>query len=178
MAKQQWHKKSLSFESKKKTPEEEQLELAISALLNASQKVPESMTERLATLKKERTTNKVNATKIIYDGTEYDSRREANFAKALKEANIPFDYQVEIELVEGFKLENENVNPIKIIVDFCVASEWMVDVKGIILQPFPIKWKLLKNKLRDTHKYFIVDKDSKIRDFIIIAKRDSWKESI
>jgi len=159
-----------------KTQEIETLEFAIKALQDSNQPIPSSMLEDLAKLKRSNSgQNKVNATKIVYNGVEYDSRREAQFAKQLTENGIKFDSQVEVELMESIVVNMEKIRPIHIVVDFLVAGEYFVDVKGIEMEVFKIKWKLLKNKLRDTKKYITIHKDSEIPGIVALIKRDQWQ---
>ena len=94
------------------------------------------MLDELSKLKAKRFPNKINAHKIIYNSIEYDSKREANLAKKLDELKITFEHQVEVTLQEAFELEDEKIQPIKIVVDFLVDGEIFCDVKGHLLQPF------------------------------------------
>lgn len=154
------------------------LEKNIDAMLTASIPVPEVMTEKLASLKAKRNPNKINAKKFIYNGTEYDSVREAKFAKALDASGLKYEYQVEIELQPKFKLENESIQDICIVVDFIVDGQFFVDVKGFIMPVFGIKWKMLKHKYQTTRDYFIIQKDTDIQGFIALAKSKEWKENL
>lgn len=148
-----------------------EIEIAISTLERTKTPIPHTLAEELSSLKAKLSKNKVNARKIYHEGVEFDSKREMNIYKALKKAGLNFDMQVEVELIPAFKIEGESVRSISIIVDFYVEGEWFVDAKGIILQPFPIKWKLLKNIFRDTRKYAIISKDSEIDSFVALVKR-------
>ena len=180
MAKNYFQKGRVKFQPNEEASEEvEKLSFAIKTLQDANQPVPSSMLEDLAKLKRANSgTNKVNATKLVYNGVEYDSRREAHLAKSLTESGIQFDHQVQVELMEGFKLNGETIRPITIVVDFLVAGEFFIDVKGIEMEVFKIKWKLLKNKLRDTKKYITIHKDSEIQGLVALIKREQWQNGL
>lgn len=173
-----FRKKAIQFGSRNSPELEKELEEVEKTMSLLGANTPQLVLDRHATIKKLMVApNKVNATKIVYNGVEYDSKREAKFAKELDAAGLQYESQVQVELMEGFRLESESIRPITIIVDFLVCGDWFVDIKGIELQPFPIKWKMLKNKFRDSKKYVTIHKDSEISDFIILAKRTGWKNT-
>jgi hypothetical protein len=151
-----------------------ELENTISIIHSQGIPVPQDLIERLSKLKALKSPNKINARKIIYNGIEYDSVREAKIAKRFDEAGIRCQYQVEIELQEGFKLANESIRPVNLVIDFIVEDEWLVDCKGHLFDVFKIKWKMLKKKFLDTKKYVILSNDKEITDFINLVKKDRW----
>lgn len=154
----------------------DEFERAISALHGAGQQVPESMSKQLADLKAALSPNKLKAKKIFYNGIEYDSTREAKFARKLNDSGLLYDYQVEVTLMEALELDDEKVRPIHIVVDFLVMSEYFVDVKGITTQHFDDKWKLLKNKFQDSKKYIIVKKESDFDTVISRIRTKGWQK--
>jgi len=156
----------------------ERLEASIKAMIDGNVEVPDVMTKQLSDLKAKLSPNKINAKKVIYNGVEYDSTREALMAKKLTESGLPFEYQVEVEIQEGFSINGETVLPINLIVDFLVYYDYFIDVKGHILQPFPVKWKMLKNKFRNTKKYVIVNKDSEIDSIIRVIKFEREQKDV
>lgn len=113
--------------------------------------------------------NKVNASKHVYNGVEYDSTREANFARALDKAGYKYQSQVEIVLQEGFEMQSEKVRPIKMIVDFQVGNVF-IDIKGFVFPEFKIKWKMLKNKFRDERLYLTAKNNTEINGVMQILK--------
>ncbi len=168
--------------SQEKTKEDVELEKEIElleknmkAMQLASIPVPSVMAEKLATLKSKLNPNKFNAKKFVHNGIEYDSKREAMFAKKLDESGLSYEYQVEIELQPKFSLENENIQDICIVADFVVDGNMIVDIKGHIQDVFKLKWKMLKHKYKGTREYFIIQKDSDIAGFIALAKIKEWK---
>lgn len=155
----------------------EKLKVSIKALEDKGIPVPESMSKELSDLRAKLSPNKINAKKFYFEGIEYDSTREAKFAKALKESGLHFDYQVEVELQEAFKLEKESIQDICIVVDFVIEGEWFVDVKGHIMDIFKLKWKMLKHKYRDTRQYHILQKESDISSLLGLIKLRRWQDS-
>ena len=96
-----------------------------------------------------------------------------------KEIKEPVEAEtVEVEIQEGFSINGETVLPINLIVDFLVYYDYFIDVKGHILQPFPVKWKMLKNKFRNTKKYVIVNKDSEIDSIIRVIKFEREQKDV
>lgn len=156
----------------------EELEETIFKFTSSGVPAPPILAEKLSQLKAKRSPNKINARTFIYGDTEYPSVREAKLAKALTESGIPFESQVEIELQAAFSLEKEKIQDICLIADFVVDGQFIVDVKGHIMPVFNIKWKMLKNKFRDTKEYFIIAKDSDINAFIVFAKSKAWKKGL
>lgn len=174
-----FRKKAKSYKTNEDIELEKQiliLENAIRHLESMNQDVSVDMRNELLKLKAKLNPNKLNARHFIYNGIEYDSVREARFAEALDKNGIKFDYQVKIELQPPFKLEKESIQDIELVVDFIVAGQYLVDVKGHIQPVFSIKWKMLKHKFKDTKEYFIVQKDSDIQSFITFVKMNSWKD--
>lgn len=179
MAKQQF-----GWRGQKKISSEEQafletqikeLETSILALQKGGMAVPPFLTDKLATLKSKLNPNKFNAKKIVYNGIEYDSTREAGFAKLLDSMNVKYQYQAEVTLQEAFSVDGEKIQDICLTVDFLVESEYFVDVKGYITQDFAIKWKMLKNKFRETRKYFLVKNDSDAKKILELIKTNTWR---
>lgn len=176
----------MAFKKKQyKNNEDKNLEKEISQLEDTIQKfrdnnlpVSDILLNKLSELKAKLKPNKINARKFAVNGIEYDSIREAKFAQALIKAGIPFEHQVEFILQPSFKIEGESIQDIAIIVDFVVDGQFIVDVKGYIMPVFSIKWKMLKYNLKDTYKYFTIEKDSDINGFISFSKFNQWKESL
>ena len=115
--------------------------------------------------RKKVTKKKINAIKCEADGIKFQSQLELTFYTLLKEAGIKFDYEgVTYELQEesyynGICLERkqarskEMVQSVKIrevtyTPDFIGENEeWIVECKGYPIQPFPLKWKMFKEKM-------------------------------
>lgn len=98
--------------------------------------------------------NKFNAKKVEIDGIKFDSTREGEFYKFLKNKGYNFERQVSFTLMESFKLEGEGtIQDIVLTVDFLIENEFLVDVKGMRTEEFNLKWKLLKNIKRNDYVY-------------------------
>ncbi len=93
--------------------------------------------------------NKIaNAQKVEIDGEKFASKLELYFYNLLKSVNIPFLFQVEYVLQDGFKFHGAAIRPIKIIVDFYLEEyDLIIDTKGWQLADSKIKYKMLKRKL-------------------------------
>lgn len=153
-----------------------QINGAISAFRVASMDVPKDLLDRLNRIQSILHPNKYNAVKVDYNGVKYDSTLEANFAKFLDAHNIPFEVHKKIILQEGFRLNTnfitENSKPgvgeaiqaITYEADFVLADfRIIVDVKGnsaTETEEFKIKFKMLKNKYRETKRYLLIRKQS------------------
>ena len=119
-----------------------------------------------------------NAKSHVYDDIEFKSGLELFCYKQLKENNIPFIYQPEsLVLIDNFKLDFEcyenigkvvrdenkkikystkrfdlvpNVRSISYTSDFaCPNNTWIIETKGFSNDSFPLRWKLVKQKLME-----------------------------
>lgn len=102
--------------------------------------------------------NKIaNAQKVNVDGEKFASKLELYMYNLLKALKIPFLFQYEIVLQEGFRYGGAAVRPIKIIVDFYLPEyDILIDTKGFQLADNKIKFKMLK------FKFFLEDRHTKI----------------
>jgi len=122
-----------------------------------------------------RTKNKKvrNATILEYHGITFKSKLELHCYKALKEANIKFQYEkVKYELMPSFKFENESwelykkkgeryFGPQRVLIraitytpDFVGShngQKFIIETKGNPNDAFPLRWKLFKKHLHDTN---------------------------
>jgi hypothetical protein len=110
----------------------------------------------------------VNATKAEEDSIVFDSTRERDMYRLLKEAGIPFDYiggeRAKYPIVDSFNYEGESYeraqkkseslkNVTKVLgagytPDFRAKDEsWFIEVKGRKLGDFSMRWKLFKQFL-------------------------------
>lgn len=98
--------------------------------------------------------NKYNAKKTIVDGIKFDSKRESEVYKKLKEQNIKFERQVEYILQDGYvSSDGRKIRPIKYIADFVLMDDNnvitnVIDVKSpaTITPEFKLKKKLFDKK--------------------------------
>ena len=104
----------------------------------------------------------VTSKKVICDGITFASGLEKYMYLALKEANIPVDYEGKTFVVmEGFEFNitahercangrgefkdrgNKKILPIKYTPDF-IGDGFIIECKGRANESFPLRWKLFK----------------------------------
>ena len=104
-------------------------------------------------------TSKYYNKKTAIDGKVFDSRKEGEYYRILKQRRKlgqikSFTCQPEFVLQGGFGPKGARIRAIKYFADFEVrhndGSIEIVDVKGIETDVFKIKWKILKYIYRDT----------------------------
>ena len=107
----------------------------------------------------------VIAKKVIYDGITFASGLEKFMYKALKEANIDFQYEAHTyELIKAFNFDNscyerqsngkgdfidrgnKKVLNLKYTPDF-EGKDFIIETKGRANESFPLRWKLFKRYL-------------------------------
>lgn len=120
-------------------------------------------------MKKARKKGPVTAKKIIYNGITFASGLEKYMYKALKEANIDFQYEgVTFELLPSFIFENVSIERqsngkgdfinrglkkilnLKYTPDF-VGEHFIIETKGRANESFPLRWKLFKKWMMDNN---------------------------
>lgn len=90
--------------------------------------------------------------KVIVDGVKFDSKLEQYCHGYLQLMQADFDFQYKITLVDKFRFNNEAVRAITLIVDFVVRTNGKtiyIDTKGFATESSKIKYKLLKNMLKN-----------------------------
>lgn len=96
--------------------------------------------------------NKYGNKKIEIQGVKFDSKLELYCYNILKERNIKFDFQKTIILVDKFRFGGKGIREITMIVDFVVYigdRVVYIDTKGFPTEVSKIKYKLLRNKLKE-----------------------------
>ena len=105
----------------------------------------------------------IQSKKGVYDNIQFASQLEIFMYKALKAANIEFEYEGEVfDLIEGFHSKNvsfertankpminrgeKKVRGIKYTPDF-VSKHFILETKGRANESFPIRYKLFKRLL-------------------------------
>lgn len=97
--------------------------------------------------------SKYNNQKTIVDGTEFDSKKEAEYycqLKLLKKAGEikEIGLQPRYELQPGFEKNGVKYRPITYVADFVITNNdgttEVVDIKGVETQVFKIKQKLFE----------------------------------
>lgn len=90
-----------------------------------------------------------NAKKVTAHGLKFDSKLELYTWEKLTEAKIPFEFQREFILVEGFLYRGKKVRPMIKIVDFWLPEyDLILESKGWRNDVYPLKEKLLKLALK------------------------------
>jgi hypothetical protein len=111
----------------------------------------------------------VVAKKVIYDGVTFASGLEKYMYKALKDANIDFEYEGRtFELLPSFTFENASIEKqsngkgdfidrgnkkvlnLKYTPDF-VGIDFIIETKGRANDSFPLRWKLFKKWMCDNN---------------------------
>lgn len=102
--------------------------------------------------------NKYKNKKVMVDGIQFDSKKEADYycrLKLLKKAGEIKDFglQPKYELQPAFEKNGEKFRPIIYIADFIITNNDgttdVVDIKGLETQVFKIKRKLFEYKYPD-----------------------------
>lgn len=97
--------------------------------------------------------------KVIANGIKFDSKLEHYLYGYLQLINSDFDFQHRITLVEGFKFNGKAVRAITMLVDFIVRKNgktYYVDTKGFPTEVSKIKYKMLKNQLKDCENVDVI----------------------
>jgi hypothetical protein len=111
----------------------------------------------------------VVAKKVIYDGVTFASGLEKYMYKALKDANIDFEYEGRtFELLPSFTFENVSIEKqsngkgdfinrgnkkvlnLKYTPDF-IGKDFIIETKGRANESFPLRWKLFKKWMMDNN---------------------------
>lgn len=112
--------------------------------------------------------------KVHKYGLKFDSKLELYFYELLKDNNIKFDFQVMYVLQPSFKYNKSTVRAMTLTVDFDFTAHGrnlIIDTKGFQRQDNILKWKLIKNKLKDTHPDIHLPKNQKqCREMIDLIK--------
>lgn len=86
--------------------------------------------------------------KIIYNGFEYDSKMESEFAKFLDSKGIPFTRQPVYIIQGSFEKLGKSYRQITYKADF-EANGIVYDVKGMVTETFALKKKLFDFKFKE-----------------------------
>lgn len=145
-------------------------------------KVPDSLVNIRNQLESKLNSNKYNAKKQEWNGMDFDSTFEMEYAKLLTKCNISFEHHRIFTLMEAFELTykesgiefNEKIRAITYEPDFVIDDKIVIDVKGneaTQTRTFEDKWKLLKNKYRDRYHYIIISNNQEAGLSISIIKK-------
>lgn len=96
----------------------------------------------------EKKENKIHAVSQVIDGIRFSSKLELYQYNLLNACKIPFEFQVEYELLPSFVYLGKKIQNVSIIVDFYLKEhDLIVDTKGLNMIHTKIKIKMLKHKL-------------------------------
>lgn len=88
-----------------------------------------------------------NAVCLEVDGIKFRSKLEVYAYKALREADIPFEYEKhKFDLLPSFTYKDEKIRGASYKPDF-VGDGWIIETKGYATDVFNLRWKLFKFKL-------------------------------
>lgn len=104
--------------------------------------------------------HKYNAKKTIVDGITFDSKLESFMYSRLKQFNIPFDFQFEVELQPPFRdVEGKAVRRMFMKIDFVIRKDgriFFADTKGFATPDAKLKYKMLKYLIYKSNKNAVV----------------------
>tara|TARA_Y100000361_G_C10992308_1_gene254788 strand:- start:203 stop:592 length:390 start_codon:yes stop_codon:yes gene_type:complete len=113
--------------------------------------------------------------KIIFNDIKFDSKLELYCYKLLNEMGVSFTFQKKIILVDKFRYNNKTIRAITLTVDFVIENEdrtIYLDTKGFATEVAKIKYKMLKNKLKDDSSTNVVwvTTQKKVKEYLIKLK--------
>jgi protein associated with RNAse G/E len=97
--------------------------------------------------------------KTIVNGIKFDSKLEQYCHGYFTLIGVDFDFQYKVILVDKFRFNDKGVRAITLTVDFVVRKGTQtiyVDTKGFATEVAKIKYKLLKDKLKDEENTDVV----------------------
>ncbi len=138
-----------------------------------------------------------NAQRLKYYGIQFKSKLELYTYKKLKEANLKFSYEKEtftlidkfdyegrsMELfkrhgVKTFDWQRPHVRGMTYTPDFTsMRNNWIIECKGHPNDAFPIKWKMFKQYMNNTHPGFTLymPRNHKHVDIVVQHIKDNDK---
>lgn len=119
--------------------------------------------------------NKYGNKKIIFNEIKFDSKLELYCYKLLNEMDVSFSFQKKIVLVDKFKYNDKTIRAITLTVDFVIKDAdktIYLDTKGFATEVAKIKYKMLKNKLKDNPLTDVVwlNTQKNVKQYIINLK--------
>ena len=119
--------------------------------------------------------NKYGNKKIIFNEIKFDSKLELYCYKLLNEMDVSFSFQEKIVLVDKFKYNDKTIRAITLTVDFVIKDAdktIYLDTKGFATEVAKIKYKILKNKLKDNPLTDVVwlNTQKNVKQYIINLK--------
>lgn len=145
----------------------EDVNIQIEKMRQAGVKVPSILINTRNQLESQLNKNKYNAIKKEWNGMDFDSTFEMEYAQLLTKCGIEYEHHRVFELMPAFELKRpdgveefeEKIRAIKYEPDFVICDKIIIDVKGneaTQTRTFEDKWKMLKNIHRDRYYYMLV----------------------
>ena len=97
--------------------------------------------------------------KIVVDGVKFDSKLEYYLYGYLQLINADFDFQYKITLIEKFRFNDKAVRATTLRVDFVVRASGKtlyVDTKGFATEVSKLKYKMLRDKLKEEENVDVI----------------------
>lgn len=116
--------------------------------------------------------HKYNASKVVVDDINFDSKFEAFCYNLLKTQKFNFSTQPEFIIQPKFKDHEKTILPIKYKADFLIKTnnyEYILDSKGFVTPEFKLKKKLL---LYQGHRIICVYSQIDMYNFIEALKQN------
>lgn len=97
--------------------------------------------------------------KVVVGGISFDSKLEQYMHGYLELIHVDFDFQHRVVLMEAFRFNGKAIRAITMLVDFVIRKNgktYYVDTKGFATEVAKIKYKLLKDKLKDEENVDVI----------------------
>lgn len=114
-----------------------------------------------------------NATKVDKYGLHFRSKLECYTYEAFMKAGIPVKYEPKrFTLLNKFEFNQKKIRAITYLPDFIgnyKNNKFVVECKGMITEPFRLRWKLFKYYLkrhRSKHKCYMVRNHKQVDEMI------------
>lgn len=114
-----------------------------------------------------------NATKVDKYGLHFRSKLECYTYEAFMKAGIPVEYEPKrFTLLNKFEFNQKKIRAITYLPDFIgnyKNNKFVVECKGMITEPFRLRWKLFKYYLkrhRSKHKCYMVRNHKQVDEMI------------
>lgn len=115
--------------------------------------------------------------KIESNGVKFDSKLELYCFNMLRNLGFEFEFQKKIVIVEKFRYNGEGIRELTIVVDFVLnynGKTIYIDTKGFPTEVSKLKYKLLKNKIKDEENTIVIwlHSEKEVNQFLINLKEE------
>lgn len=158
------------------------INIQIEKIRRSGAKIPDALLNIRSQVEAKVKKNKFNAKKSSWNGIEFDSTFEMEYAQLLDKCGISFSHHIQIELVPAFELKyetgltefNSKIRAITYEPDFIIADKIIIDVKGnkaTQTRTFEDKWKLLKSIYGAKYVYLVISNRQEAASSITTIKK-------